>query len=474
MNENTLLRIDELNLKNYRCFSSCEVNFHPTLTVLVAENAGGKTAILDALRLALLPFVTAVGKSRSCPGFLRSDMRGYSEIGDLPSSPAPTAFLAEGKFRGETVRWRRERTERKLFGQTSRREIGEITRQARILSDLIQFEAREGDQIRNKTTLPVVAYYGTGRLYNEQRLTNAKRWLAKSSHTRMSAYLDCLSSSSSYKSFSAWFGQRWEDIGESRSRAEGFEGRPENQITAVREAVKVVLEPTGWATMDWQPAEQDDDGRTYGTGYIRLESSFGSRVPLYTQSDGIRNMVAMVGDLAHRCVRLNSHLGEGAAYETPGIVMIDEVDMHLHPRWQQLVVALLQKAFPHVQFILTTHSPHVLSTVNAECIRQIFILSGVGSTPNPKVQTRGLESAAILNDVMHVNPVPPVDEAKWLADYTALIESDSHETEEGLRLRNLLINLYGENHPIILDCNRLIRFQVFKKRKEHKGMNPNG
>ena len=73
-------------------------------------------------------------------------------------------------------------------------------------------------------------------------------------------------------------------------------------------------------------------------------------------SDGVRNMIALVADIARRCASLNPHLNEAAARLTPGVLLIDEVDMHLHPRWQQLVVGLLQNAFPAMQMILSTHS----------------------------------------------------------------------------------------------------------------------
>ncbi len=74
-------------------------------------------------------------------------------------------------------------------------------------------------------------------------------------------------------------------------------------------------------------------------------------------------MLALVGDIAYRCYKLNAHLGEEAPQRTHGIVMIDEVDMHLHPSWQQTVLTDLCSAFPKLQFIVTTHSPQVLSTV---------------------------------------------------------------------------------------------------------------
>lgn len=470
MSENTLLRIDKLLLENYRCFSKCPVDFHPKLTVLVAENAGGKTAILDALRLALLPFVTGIGKAKSCPGFLRSDMRGYDHetnvLGKPAGFPTPalsTSIVAEGSIVGEPTRWRRERIERELFGQTTRRDMDHVRRLARNLTERIYSESRDGGR-GTQSPLPVVAYYGTGRLYSEPRLSKAKRWLVQSSNTRMSAYLDCLSPSSSYKSFSAWFGQRWEDLGEGRSRAEGFQARPENQIAAVREAVKVVLEPTGWVTMDWQQPDQDDDGRIYGNGFIRVKNSAGEKVPLYTQSDGIRNIVALVGDLAHRCVRLNPHLGEAAAKETSGIVMIDEVDMHLHPQWQQRVVELLQTAFPKVQFVLSTHSPHVLSTVDSDSIRVIeFGENGIGSALKPRSQTRGDESGNVLSRVMNVNPVPDIGPARALSAYLGLVQNGLDQSEKALTIWQHLISRFGEDHHLLQEAATLRRLQEFKR-----------
>jgi predicted ATP-binding protein involved in virulence len=81
-------------------------------------------------------------------------------------------------------------------------------------------------------------------------------------------------------------------------------------------------------------------------------------------SDGIRNMIGMVADIAFRATKLNPQFGFLAAKETPGVVLIDEVDMHLHPEWQQVVLQSLTTAFPALQFIVTTHSPQVLTTVN--------------------------------------------------------------------------------------------------------------
>lgn len=462
---NICLRIDSLRLENFRCFAACDLNLHPTLTVLVAENAQGKTALLDALRLGLQEFVTTVGRGKQPRGFDRTDIHLKRGNQDVMESHLPTSLKVSGQADGESVTWRRSLSKDSFHARTSTKETKDIRRIAKRLADKPDVNANHPSE--SPTVLPVVAYYGTGRLYDQHRLTEGKRWLAEeASPVRVSAYLDCLSPSSSYKSFSAWFGQKWEQVSDPRFRAVGFEARPENHIAAVRDAVSTVLEPTGWATIVWEPASQDAAGQNRSPGYIALEHSLKGQLPLTHLSDGVRNMVALVGDLAHRCVRLNPFFGQDAAKRTPGIVLIDEVEMHLHPRWQQLVIGLLSSAFPCVQFVMSTHSPQVLTTVKRESIRILSNdVGGAWSSSAPAEETKGVESSTALIEVMGVNPVPPVEESQWLSEYTALIEDGTHDTEQGQHLRTKLNSHFGAQHPLILDCERLIRFQNFKRLK---------
>jgi predicted ATP-binding protein involved in virulence len=90
------------------------------------------------------------------------------------------------------------------------------------------------------------------------------------------------------------------------------------------------------------------------------------RKPFKHLSDGQKNMVGLVAELAYRCVTLNPHLGRDAVKKSQGIVLIDEIDLHLHPKWQRHIVADLKKIFPCIQFIVTTHSPFIVQSLKAE------------------------------------------------------------------------------------------------------------
>jgi len=85
--------------------------------------------------------------------------------------------------------------------------------------------------------------------------------------------------------------------------------------------------------------------------------------PVNLLSDGQRTILAMTADIAYRAAVLNPHLGERAILETPGIVLIDEIDLHLHPNWQRKIINNLRTSFPLIQFMVTTHSPTIVQSL---------------------------------------------------------------------------------------------------------------
>ena len=112
-------------------------------------------------------------------------------------------------------------------------------------------------------------------------------------------------------------------------------------------------------------------------------------------------------------------LGGEAPQKTPGMILVDEVDMHLHPRWQQLILPSLQKAFPLLQWIVTTHSPQVLSTTHKKNIRLLLQQTdGTWSARDPLFQPYGESSTTALERVMEVDSWPLIEESAELARLT--------------------------------------------------------
>jgi predicted ATP-binding protein involved in virulence len=112
-------------------------------------------------------------------------------------------------------------------------------------------------------------------------------------------------------------------------------------------------------------------------------------------SDGQRTALCLIADIARRICLLNPQLGRDAISKTPGLVLIDELDAHLHPKWQRLVTKGLKSAFPAIQFIVTSHSPQVLGELAPE---EIILLCPAGAK-HPQT-SYGLDAAQVLDVIM--------------------------------------------------------------------------
>lgn len=410
-------RIDKLELKNYRSFADLSITFHPELTVLVAPNGGGKTAILDALAAALHKFVAALTTSK------RDGRLGYDDVRRVVGPERtmehvlPTHVMARGVISDRLVEWTRRITsiDDEAVHRASR--ARELLRMAASLhAHVIEYSERKRP---DAPMLPIFCYYGTGRLWNLHPR------IQREPLSRFSGYADCLSSASSYWFFSDWFGRFSREAQGEIDSGYASPHNPRVRLEAVRTAVSQLLEPTGWQRLEWRFAEDV---------LVAMHPQHGT-LPVRSLSDGIRNMIGMVGDLAHRCVRLNPHLGSEAAKSTPGIVLIDEVDMHLHPTWQQTILASLREAFPNIQFIVTTHSAPVLTTVPAECIRVLWTDDEGTHAEPPQTSPLARPAGDALAMVLGTDPRPPLPLNADLHRLEMLIRDGLETNDEARQIR---------------------------------------
>jgi predicted ATP-binding protein involved in virulence len=296
-----------------------------------------------------------------------------------------------------------------------------------------------------------LGYYGTGRLWSHKRLTKEKTVKKQKTDTfmRLSAYRDCLDPASSYKNFEDWFIWIFECYREEQIRqAEKgalHESNPKwkETILVVQQAINEVLEPeTGWHDLEYSVSDEKS---------LVLNHPDYGKLKVEQLSDGIRGILAMVGDIAYRCVKLNWHLGANAAKATHGVVMIDEIEMHLHPAWQQNILGNLCKAFPNIQFIVTTHSPQVLSTVQSHQIRVL----DEGQVHSASAGTKGAEVSRILKQVFGVDSRPQNDpNTQLLNEYLDLVYKD--KWNEAKEQRRKLDEIYQGNEPALTEADLYI------------------
>jgi predicted ATP-binding protein involved in virulence len=174
-------------------------------------------------------------------------------------------------------------------------------------------------------------------------------------------------------------------------------------------------------------------------------------------------MLAMVGDIAYRCAKLNPHLLTNSN-QCAGIVLIDEIDMHLHPSWQQSVLNSLRQIFSNIQFIVTTHSPQILSTVKKCNIRVID--PSLTEALIPEVNPYGQASIVALEDIMNVKSIPiaVVAESRLLDKYLKIINSGDIFNTDLPAMREQLEQVFGVNNQKLMIADMMInKFKALQK-----------
>ena len=438
------MRVDRLKLKNFRCYSELNIDFDSKLTVIVGENGRGKTAIFDALAIALEPYLhTFHVQGRN---IVQKDVRRvpvYAEDGihiARMENKYPVAIQLEGCALNKKMSCTR------ILQQDGTR-IDEA-------EDLLSNGERLCAEIKqhHATLLPAFAYYGTSRIWVDSNLMNT---YDNSLDDRNTGYEECLEPSSSYNTFGKWYRSVMQSLENDKLPDDDNKQTCLLVRDAVQQAIDACLASTGLHDLYYNFKLDAFVVSHPDTGEMIVDDL----------SDGFRSILSMVADLAYRMVRLNPFLGRRAILDTPGIVLIDEIDMHLHPSWQQTVLLDLQKAFPKVQFIVTTHSPQVLGSVPPDSIRVLEWEKEFVGVRRVNFSL-GATSYQILQDIQNVQPrsekLPIVQDLKR---YLELVSEDKWDSEEAKTLRKQLDLWAHGNEPALIRADMDIRMRQFRRKR---------
>ena len=447
--------VSKIRMQNFRCYTDFTMHFSSGVTVIVAENGKGKTAILDGLAITMAPYLAAFPgiKARN---FQPNDVR---MVLDAPASQETlqvrrmkyllpvvleTEVMADD---GKAYSWKREL--KTVKGKTSSVSAKFVSDYGKKVAEALN---QPGDQ---EIILPVLGYYGTSRMWNDSSLLKRKNV----DLSRSSGYVECLEPSGSYNTFAQWFRYATESALEYDRIIAEKNLKTKNPyrviLNAINKAIITCIQSMGWTDLKYSFAAQN----------LLICHPEKGELPLEAMSDGARSVISMAADIAYRMARLNPDMGEDVTLKTSGVVLIDEVDMHLHPSWQQTVVNDLVKAFPKVQFIVTTHSPQVLTSVPAESIRILHWDNDLVDIEEPTFSL-GAESSQLLRDIQHVESRPaslPI--VKTLQRYLQLVNEDKWDSEEALELRKTLDQWSQGREPALLRADMDIRVRNFRRKK---------
>lgn len=189
-------------------------------------------------------------------------------------------------------------------------------------------------------------------------------------------------------------------------------------------------------------------------------------LPIRLLSSGFRTLIGMVLDIAYRMAILNPFLRDEILNETPGIVMIDEVDMHLHPKWQWNIIKALKKTFPRVQFIVTTHSPIVV----ASCKDENLILLNHKEESKYKKSLQGWQVDDVLEEIMQTGNRSPetmkqLEQLKELSYKKKRFELTSHEQKQYEMIKKELRKSLPENDIAIEEVAMMSIYDMIKEKE---------
>ena len=378
------MKLKKVKITNYRCFKEADIDFDEHTTLIVGKNGAGKTAILDAVALSTFLLGIEGGVSRSIS---KEDAR--YEFHDLdgtvdPQHQFPVNIESIGDcLDNHEVKWVRSLNSES--GNTTVKEARELTN----ISKDTQKRIMTGDK---SLILPLISYYGTGRLYAQKK--EKKNIKSLTEFKRQVGYVDCMAAESNEKLMLNWFQIQTLKSLQEQQRTGKVE-KPLLLKTVESAICKCFERISGSKNVD---IVFDLDTHRL---VLNFESTDGSlqKFAMDEMSDGYKNTLSMIGDIAYRMAVLNPMLGDKVLEETTGVVVIDEIDLHLHPQWQQTIISDLNTIFPKIQFIVSSHAPAVINSVARE---QIRILDN-GEIYMPAAQTYGRDANSILREVMKIS-----------------------------------------------------------------------
>ena len=439
------MRIDRLEIENFKCFEKLSFDLNPHFTLFVGENGSGKTSVLEALAIAASVWLVSPpdpSLSSSCRNILETDVRLLAEVrGDRTQfvERNPTRVTMYSWIHNQSFPWKVQFGERQHMPEWPPQWAEWITAGHRLFGQIAYAYRRDAEG--EPVIFPVVAHYGAGRAWPSDPVGPISKKKEDGPARRWAAFKGCFSGRIHFDQLDAWF--RRETL------ARGSQGRWRPGFEIIQRAIVQCLPGADRA---WFDADRDEV----------IVSIEGEPQPLSNLSAGQRMMATLAADIAIKAVTQNAFLVPSdelreldeslprVLAETPGIVLIDELDVHLHPKWQRRVASDLKRTFPAIQFVCTSHSPQIIGELKPDEIRVL----DHGKVYVPP-RSFGIDSSRILEDLM-ASPSRDESVRQKLSRLFHLIDLEDF-TNANAALVEVEVEL-GPDDPEVIRARSLIAF----------------
>ncbi len=359
------MKIERVIIRNFRCIRSLDFVPSERMNVLVGVNGAGKSTFLEACRILLSWLVARINNPKG---------RGLN-ITDADITQGEDYAKLEISVDGHTWRLVKTRSKKRNIPVEEKTELGATLY---IANQILNRYEEEKDNCR----LPVIINYGVNRSVTEVPLRLKKRHeLAP-----LDVYHVQLDNAVKFRTFFEWYRER-EDLENEQFRFHPDTFQPDRQLQTIRHAVKNIMP-------GYEQFKVSRNPRTF------VLEKLGERFNFANLSDGEKCYFTLVADIARQLAMCNPN-AESGALNGCGVVLIDEVDLHLHPQWQAQVLPRLQGTFPNLQFFVTTHSPFVITNVDVKQAGK-FVVMQQGGMWQPGKSTYGQLVPEILQEYFEV------------------------------------------------------------------------
>ncbi|WP_280571114.1 AAA family ATPase, partial [Chromohalobacter sp. 296-RDG] len=328
------MKLKRLTLENFRAKPSLSMTLGPRLTLLMGANGSGKTTLLDGIAIGLGEILTYL------PGVAGMTFKKRGDLHQRGNHLAPYTRITLETFQG--LAW--DRLQRR---DNSKKTVGEIPpgQGVKVLKQHLDSTIINPWSADESFELPVFAYYGVSRALLDLPLS--RKGFPKS-HERFDALANALNADTRFKSAFIWFYNKENEEHRLQKQHKSFDVTL-SELDAVRRAIMRLFPDLSEPHIELNP--------------LRFAvKQQGEWLNIAQLSDGYQTLLGLIIDLSSRMAMANPDLDDPLAAEA--VVMIDEVDLHLHPEWQRRVVGDLLTTFPNTQFIVTTHSPFIVEALN--------------------------------------------------------------------------------------------------------------
>jgi predicted ATP-binding protein involved in virulence len=403
------MRIKQLRLKNYRGIKNLELNFDimQQVAVLVGVNGAGKSSILDCMSA----LITSLGKIAV---FGLGDVETFKNR-DINSGENSSCNGLSIMFNGNEISWN--------IKQNRVDSATEMSQQSLVITGENHIQQYVQQHF-------VSAHYSVHRKSTQNNIV----FQHFSEKLEKSGIID-------FDEFTIWF-QKLEDL-ENETRLSNNNEYRDVKLESTRKAIYSML-GDGFSNLRMKRAI---DKLTIHKANQEIELDW--------LSDGERGLLALAGDLARRLAI--TYPNSANPLHEAGLVLIDEIELHLHPAWQRIIIQRLTQTFPGCQFIVTTHSPQVLSNVQPECIHILAIEDDNVVVKRPE-RSYGRDSNRILEDIMGVSKRPPEIEARILELFRIIHDGELDRAKD--LIQNLATEIGIDEPELILAASTIHRREV--------------